>query len=272
MLIRLQLLVWNIVRGWVVGDFWNAPWYSEEAEDGEEDGCVSTSLSEGPDALLARAAREAACVVHASQVCNVPEAEKPSPEGALAELARRHPVIQLGCGLLSFAAVTSLFALMRCAPMLLRAVGQYPSPCPHRLLSATPDSDFDAMGYAAAWDDPEELRFSATSLLLDGATLAVGWMVLRGEAARCQSPVRILPAVIAGALTAAASLGYAMSMPGGAALAEAVCTVAFAMLLCLWNAVRHATLPHDDDCHDEDEEEEAVSARAAEKARELEEA
>ena len=246
------------------------------AEDAEAKGGSTTIqlTSANDDAALSAAQAEAAdflaSCMHQSPAAPNTSATLPDGETCLVELSRRWPLLLLGAGLLSFAGIVTLWSLARAAPAMIA------SACAHASDGACARV-FGSMGGS-------ELEEGLTALALNIATLALGSMVLKSEIQACivQPPPGMGVACLVGAAAAAASLAYATSMrltacfvlePGAGELAETAGTVAYAMLLSVWNGVRYFALPppppHDMN-EDEDEDDEDDQGADAEQCAQAE--
>ena len=230
------------------------------ADDAEAKGCGSTTIllpgasAHGDDVALSAAQAEASDFLAA---CQPAPPVLPDGDTCLVELSRRWPLLTLGAGLLSFAGVVTLWSLARAAPAIIAATCSY----------ASDGACARVFGAMAGSDLAEGL----TGLALNAATLALGYLVLHSEIQACvvQPPPGMRAACLVGAAAAVASLAYAASMrmtpsfslePGAGELAETAGTVAYAMLLSVWNGVRYFTLPSPPEMPDDGDEDEGQGA------------
>jgi hypothetical protein len=245
------MLVWHLSCVAVCS---NSPELDEDAceHDAEAKGCGSTSVlltdaSPNHDVALSAAQAEASDFLAAWQPS---PSVVPDGETCLVELTRRWPLLTMGAGLLSFASVIALWSLARAAPAIIAATCSYASDGACARL-------FGSMGGS-------DMTEGLTALALNAATLALGYLVLQSEIQACvvQPPPGMRAASLVGAAAAVASLAYAASMrmtpgfslePGAGELAETAGTVAYAMLLSVWNGVRYFCLPPPPDVQDDDQ-------------------
>ena len=251
-----QMLVWHLSCVAVCNA---APDMDDDvcADDAEAKGCGSATIlltedaTSNNDAALSAAQAEASDFLAA---CQPAPPVLPDGDTCLVELTRRWPLLTLGAGLLSFASVVTLWSLARAAPAIIASTCSYAS-------DGACARVFGAMGGS-------DLAEGLTGLALNAATLALGYLVLQSEIQACvvQPSPGMRAACLVGATAALASLAYAASMrmtpsfslePGAGELAETAGTVAYAMLLSVWNGVRYFTLPPPpemyDDCDEDDQ-------------------
>jgi hypothetical protein len=241
----LLMLVWNVICMTVChaspDDVRVACEAEEEALGG--DGGQQLSPDCAPDAALA-AAQEAAHEVLASLL--PPGSTLPAcGTTCLQELTRRWPLILVGAALLTFAAVMSAFSLLRAMPAVIALTCSWHGDAACAAVFTHMTDDLGG----------SEVADGVTSLLLNAATLALGTAVLRSEIHGCA--VKATPGMRAAQLTGAASalavLLYTASMRldddtfsfhrGAGELAETAGTIAYALMLSCWNAVRFVVIP-----------------------------
>jgi hypothetical protein len=239
----LLMLVWNVICMTVChgspDDVRVACEAEEEALGG--DGGQQLPPDCAPDAALA-AAQEAARDVLASLL---PPGSKLVCTTCLQECTRRWPLILVGAALLTFAAVMSAFSLLRAMPAVIAQTCSWHGDAACAAVFSDMTDDLGG----------SEVADGVTSLLLNAATLALGTAVLRSEIHGCA--VKATPgmraAQLAGAASAFAVLLYTASMRfdddtlsfhrGAGELAETAGTIAYALLLSFWNAVRFVVIP-----------------------------
>jgi hypothetical protein len=243
----LLMLVWNVICMTVCHTSPDDVRVACEPEEEEDalggDGGQQLSADSAPDAALA-AAQEAAHDVLASLL--PPGSKLPAcSQTCLQELTRRWPLILVGAALLTFAAVISAFSLLRAMPAVIAQT------CSWHGDAACADVFSDMMDDRGG----SEVADGVTSLVLNAATLALGTAVLRSEIHACavKATPGLRAAQLAGAASALAVLLYTASMRmddgtlsfhrGAGELAETAGTIAYALLLSGWNAVRFVVIP-----------------------------